>query len=148
MIYTRVKFTTCFLVVVISALALAEPSISLREKLAKLLMDPEFDNLDNEISREDSRMLPKTPFVRQGMLLKNPAPEIISRFKNRKNSFSLFDMTKSGNSESYESEENTKTETKITTTTTEAPDAGRNVVLVGMAPLKALMNRLMEMWSG
>lgn len=131
---------------VLSTVVFAEPGLKLREKLAKLLMDPEFDHLDNEISREDNQLMPNTPFVRQGMLLKNRVPDILPRFNNRKNVFSIFDMTKNDDSGSYESEEMTKKST--TTTTTEVPENSRNVVLVGMAPLKALMNRFMEMWSG
>lgn len=129
---------------VLSAVTNAGPGLKLREKLAQLLMDPEYDEMKNEISQEDNRWQMIVPHnSRQGMLLKNKSPS--PRFKSPKNSLPIFDIMKTSESEeTFESVKNTKT----TTSTTEAPSIERNIVLVGMAPLKALMNRIMEIWSG
>ncbi|XP_075163587.1 uncharacterized protein LOC142236206 [Haematobia irritans] len=144
MIYTRIIFSACLFVALFSVAVNASPGLKLKEKLARLLMDPESNDRNNEISQEDNQWKIGTKSSQKGMLLRNRPGS--SHSKDRKGFKPLFDLTKSVESEeSHESREFKKT--SKTTTTTEAPDAAQDIVAVGMAPFKAIMNRILEMWN-
>ncbi|XP_013108313.1 uncharacterized protein LOC106087719 [Stomoxys calcitrans] len=146
MIYTRIKFVACVLVLALSVSVYANPGLKLREKLARLLMDPENIERNNEISQEDSQWKTDSRAnTQKGMVLKNRPGS--TRSKDRKPLKTMFEVTKPVESEeSHESREYKKT-SKTTTTTTPASDTTQDIVMVGMAPFKAIMNRILDIWN-